>query len=252
MAFVASLTFLPSMSTDNVAYNILKQFLYNLVQRKETDESAWHNLRMPELVSSDSGQTHIQQIFIPLQSISTPRRGRIMELITFPELNPINQQKRDSSKRFRASSWSILWRPGTVNSDSREEPSKDGKFWFCSAQLHDIYRVCQKAAKPKCSTYLNGYSNTASFCTQLSIKEPTCYCKIFRTVFFTAKTHHTHWQTTSIGHRSHLIANAQQRCLHYMELYFNSRSMALKNTMISWQRSIFVLLVIKAKQLYGR
>ena len=252
MAFVASLAFLPSLSTDNVAYNSIEAVP---LQSGATERN--RRISLAQFADARAGvlwqwtDSHSADFHSSSKHFH-PRRGRIMELITFPELDPINQQKRDTSKSFQASSWSILWRPGTVNSDSPEEPGKVGKFWFCSAQLHDIYRVCQKAAKPRCSTYLNGYSNTASFCTQLSIKEPTCYCKIFRTVFFPAKTHHKHWQTTSIGHRSHLIANVRQRCLHYMELYFNSSSMALKNTMISWQRSIFILLIIKAKQLYGR
>ena len=68
-------TFLPPMYTYNVAYNALKQYqlvplqsgvvyqarpsltLQKDFSEKGTNESAWHNLQMPELVSSDSGQT---------------------------------------------------------------------------------------------------------------------------------------------------------------------------------------------------
>ena len=89
------IAFLPSMSTYNVTYDVLKE--YQIVPLQSGAMQRNRRISLAQFADARAGflevnRPHIQRIFIPLETFPTPRRGRIIELIKF--LNSIQTINR--------------------------------------------------------------------------------------------------------------------------------------------------------------
>ena len=216
---------LPSMSTYKADYNVLKE--YQIVPLQPGAMQRNQRLSLAQFADARTSalavdRPNIQRIFIPLKSFPTPRRGRIIELITF--LNSIRTINRGEIA-FKASKL-ILKRIGAVHSAislAPETPSEAGKFWLCCAWVYDI----------RMQSMLKSYS-TLMFCQPLFALNrisrsqlAVAFAKELQEQCFSLPrliTHAGRLQVSDIEvvilseHRmATLIANARRRCLQESE-----------------------------------
>ena len=179
------LAFLPTMLTHNITCDILKE--YQIIPLQSGLMQHNQRVRLAQFADARSGflavhRARIQRVFIPLGSFSAPRRGKIVELVTFLNtIQTINRREiaEKASEIIIKSCFEDL-EPKVQNLSSFKYPEKLASSGFI-VQSFCTRRVCQQTAHTKCLASINGCADPTTFFFESRLKKRPSSCICGRT-----------------------------------------------------------------------